>query len=152
MVSAVGPLTALWYDLGRKLGIRHDTLAIIAKDKDTTCLCLNETIAQWLQLNYITDKYSHPSWRSLAEAVVDLNKSLFLKIASDHEAKDEESITIKNEQPNLSNQAMSSAKTVKPKPLLHENTDGKVTYNSFKNDSIAMNHITKSRPAIYKCR
>ena len=60
--------------------------------------------------------------------MVDLNKSLFLKIASDHKVKDEESITIEKEQPNLSDQAMTSAETVKPKPLLHENTDGKVMY------------------------
>ena len=126
VASAVGPLTARWDNLGRKLGIHRDTLDIIARDKDTAGLCLNETIAQWLQLNYITDRYSRPSWRSLAEAVVSLNKSLFLKIASDHEVKDEESITIGKEQPNLSNQAMTSAETVKPKPLLHENTDGKV--------------------------
>ena len=128
VVSAVGPLTAQWDDLGHKLGMHHDTLAIIASGKDTPSLCLNETITQWLKLNYITDRYSRPSWRSLAEAVVDLNKSLFLKIASDHEVKDEESITIEKEQPNLSDQAMTSAKTVKSKPLLHENTDGKVMY------------------------
>ena len=129
VVSAVGPLTAKWDDLGRKLGIHCDTLAIITRDnKEITGRCLNETITQWLQLNYITDRYSQPSWRSLAEAVVSLNKSLFLKIASDHEVKDEESITIENEQPNPSDQAMTSAETVKPKPLLRENTDGKVMY------------------------
>ena len=129
VVSAVGPLTAQWDDLGRKLGIHRDTLAIIARNnKEITGLCLNETIAQWLQLNYITDRYSRPSWRSLAEAVVSLNKSLFLKIASHHEVKNEESITIEKEQPNLNDQAMTSAETVKPKPLLHENTDGKVMY------------------------
>ena len=129
VVSAVGPLTAQWDDLGRKLGMHRDTLDIIARNnKEITGLCLNDTIAQWLQLNYITDRYSPPSWRSLAEAVVGLNKSLFLKIASDHEVKDEESITIKKEQPNLSDQAMTSAETVKPKPLLHENTDGKVMW------------------------
>ena len=128
VVSAVEPLTARWNQLGRKLGMHHDTLDIIASGKDTPSLSLEKTIAQWLQLNYITDRYSRPSWRSLAEAVVDLNKSLFLKIASDHEVKDEESITIEKEQPNFSNQAMTSAKTVKPKPLLHENTDGKVMY------------------------
>ena len=128
VVSAVGPLTAQWDDLGRKLGMRCDTLAIIARDnKEITGRCLNETITQWLQLNYI-DRYSHPSWRSLAEAVVDLNKSLFLKIASNHEVKDEESITIENKQPNINDQVMTSAETVKLKPLLHENTDGKVMY------------------------
>ena len=123
VVSAVGPLTTQWDDLGRKLGIHRDT--VITKGNNTPGLCLNETITQWLQLNY---SYSRPSWRSLAEAVVDLNKSLFLKIASDHEVKDEESITIEKEQPNLSDQAMTSAETVKPKPLLHENTDGKVMH------------------------
>ena len=128
VVSAVEPLTARWDDLGRKLGIYRDTLNVITRGNNTPGLCLNETIAQWLQLNYITDRYSHPSWRSLAEAVVDLNKSLFLKIASHHEVKDEESITIEKEQPNLSDQAMTSAETVKPKPLLHKNTDGKVMY------------------------
>ena len=129
VVSAVGPLTAQWDDLGRKLGMHRDTLDIIARNnKEITGLCLNDTIAQWLKLNYITDKYSPPSWRSLAEAVVDLNKSLFLKIARDHEVKDEESITIEKEQPNLSDQAMTSAETVKSKPLLHENIDGKVMY------------------------
>ena len=123
VVSAVGPLTTGWDQLGRKLGMHRDTLDIIARNnKEITGLCLNETIAQWLQLNYITDKYSPPSWRSLAEAVVDLNKSLFFEIASDHKVKDEES----KEQPNLNDQAMTSVETVQPKPLLHENTDGKV--------------------------
>ena len=126
VVSAVGPLTAQWDDIGRKLGMHCYTLDAIARGNNSPGLCLNQTIAQWLQLNYITDRYSRPSWRSLAEAVVGLNKRLFLKIASDHELKDKESITIEKEQPNLSDQVMTSTETVKPKPLLHENTDGKV--------------------------
>ena len=77
MISAVGPLTAQRDDLGHKLGMHRDTLAIIARnDKEITGLCLNKTIAKT----------------------------------------------------NLNDQAVISAKTVQPKPLLHENTDGKVMY------------------------
>ena len=129
-MSAIEPIKHKWRDIGRKLGLHHSTIEVIANDNREKCgPCLDEAIAQWLQLNYITGgKYSDPSWRALAEVVAELDKRLFYSIANDHRAKSEESIPTKIDQPNLSDQAETSAEEVKPKPLHRDHSDGKVMF------------------------
>ena len=86
VVSTLEPLKSRWKDIGLKLGIRPSMVEAIAGNSLVFDVCLGKVIKQWLLLNYVTAKYSQPSWRRLAEVVSDLDRSLFFSIAYEHRA------------------------------------------------------------------
>ena len=75
-------LSAHWHDLGAHLGLDVDDLECIRKDnRNDSKACLKKALYEWIKQNYSTTKYGLPSWKTLLEAVADVDKHLFKKLA-----------------------------------------------------------------------
>ena len=57
--------------------------------------CLDSAVADWLSWNYNTEKYGKPTWKKVAQSVVNVNRKLFLAIASEHSVEGEQCLYIK---------------------------------------------------------
>lgn len=84
-------IQSTYYQLGMLLGLPPRELEAIQKafDKDIT-QCLTKVLLVWLSQRYNVEKYGHPTWRRLVEAVDNpaggTNHRLAKAIASKHPA------------------------------------------------------------------
>ena len=89
--TSVWSLCANWHDLCLALGLPPSLLSTIKREQaGDSKACLRESLTNWLQRNYNTEKHGLPTWRKLVEAV-DLpaggkNHALALKIAEEHKS------------------------------------------------------------------
>ena len=85
IVEAVESLAADWDKLAIKLHVKNDNIKVIRKDNPGDSQgCLHDALALWLKENYNTERFGHPSWRTLVEAVVKMDNALACKIANEH--------------------------------------------------------------------
>ena len=77
-------LSPKWNLLATKLRLRNHAVENIQLKYSDGMNSLNETLKEWLKLNYNHQKYGRPSWRRLAEAVWSLDYRLFEEIVRNH--------------------------------------------------------------------
>lgn len=90
-MQAVIPLKALYFALGRMLGLRPgDLQAIQLEQSHNSQQALNDVLQKWLNQEYNTAKSGFPSWRALVVAVDNEagggNHALAKRIAEQHPA------------------------------------------------------------------
>ena len=87
MIRECKKLSAHWHDLCAFLGMDPDDLERIMKDNGSDSkACLKKSLYEWIKQNYPTPKYGLPSWRTLLEAVAEVDKRLFKKLAEKYKA------------------------------------------------------------------
>ena len=78
-------LAADWAKLATKLHLRNDDIRVIkmnnSRDSQT---CLFEVVSTWLNENYNTTRFGHPSWRRLVMAVMNIDMDLAYDIGNRH--------------------------------------------------------------------
>ena len=78
--------SADWEIIGINLGLSVSTLAIIKRDNPTSCEhCMLQMVSKWLQKE---SEKCVPSWRSLCQALCDVNRSTADQIAENHNVTD----------------------------------------------------------------
>ena len=77
--------TADWYKIGLNLGIPHHILNTIKHDCSNSDQCMSTMLAKWLQK---VDEKIIPSWRSLCQALCDVDKATADRIAEKHHVTD----------------------------------------------------------------
>lgn len=80
------------FNLGLALRLSQDVLSVIKKECAGDAKAhLRDVVAHWLQRNYNTERFGHPSWRMLADAVANsaggTDRLLALKIAEKHKGR-----------------------------------------------------------------
>ena len=81
--NTVKKLSAEWRLLSVELGIEESTLDLIEHDHSGDArMCLYNILREWLKLNYNYGTHGRPSWRRLAEAVKNLDCTLYEKITT----------------------------------------------------------------------
>ncbi len=85
-VNVLSGLAPKWRNLTFNLRLKNDSMNIIESEcSQNVTRCLQRAIEDWLRLNYNYRRNGVPSWRMLAEAVRDLDGSVFEKIVSEHQ-------------------------------------------------------------------
>lgn len=80
-------LSAHWHDIGAHLGLHPDDLERIKRDnRDNSKDCLKKALYEWIKQNYSITKYGLPSWKTLLEAVAEVDQRLFKKLAEKYKA------------------------------------------------------------------
>ena len=86
MIKECSSLAAKWEQLSGYLGLSIGRIDIIKENfRNNASGCWNEALKQWIQQNYRTAKFGLPSWRTLLEAVVRVDKLLFKNLADKHQ-------------------------------------------------------------------
>ena len=81
-------IRASYYQLGVFLGLPPSELDTIRKEHSQIDLAFNEVILRWLRQRYKVERFGHPTWKRLVEAVDNPiganNPALALEIAAKH--------------------------------------------------------------------
>ena len=78
-----------WEAISRNLHVRRSTIEEITNSGRVAPYCLSQAITDWLELNYNHQRFGKPTWKKVAESVVQLDSRLFQRIALDHKARSE---------------------------------------------------------------
>ncbi len=85
---ACKPASSKWRDLGARLGVLENTLAIVEADYrvDGVERCMSAVIDKWLKrpVGEVADDGVSPTWRSLCEALSHIDRVLAEGIAVEH--------------------------------------------------------------------
>ena len=74
--------SAKWEEIGLNLGVYHSTLDIIKTDNPLKCeKCMSEMLSKWLKKE---NEKCIPSWRSLCQALYNIDRSTADQIAEKH--------------------------------------------------------------------
>ena len=84
-----------WETISRNLHVKVSKIEELTNSRQTAPVCLGQAITDWLKLNYNHQRFGKPTWKKVAESVVQLNNGLFLRIAAEHTAPGE--ITVSQE-------------------------------------------------------
>ena len=80
------PLASKWQPLSALLGLRLSIVDRIKSDFQGDSLgCLSEALKQWIKMNYNTQKYGKPSWKTLLKAIAKIDKPQFNRLATEHQ-------------------------------------------------------------------
>ena len=78
--------SAQWDMIGLNLGVSSSTIAIINRDNHDSCeRCMLQMLTKWLQKE---NEKCVPSWRSLCQALWDIDRSTAILIAEKHHVID----------------------------------------------------------------
>ena len=73
-----------WKEIGIILGLSAYQLCEIQKENDTVADCLNSVLQVWICRGRDRGLYGVPSWRTLCEAVKQVNVKVFKEISKNH--------------------------------------------------------------------
>ena len=80
-------LAPTWQQLGGYLGLPIGLIdSIKGNYPNDNPACWNEALKHWIQQNYNTARFGLPSWRTLLEAIVRVNRLLFKTLAERYQA------------------------------------------------------------------
>ena len=84
-----------WQTVSRNLHVKADRIREFCSNHGhDSGRCLDSAVADWLSWNYNTEKYGKPTWKKVAQSVVNVKRKLFLAIASEHTVKGEQCLYI----------------------------------------------------------
>ena len=79
-------LASKWQQLSAYLGLKPSIVGRIKSDFQGDCLgCLSEALMEWIKMNYNTQKYGEPSWKTLLKAIAKIDKLHFNRLATEHQ-------------------------------------------------------------------
>ena len=89
VMAAVIDLVGSWTELSDGLGLLPKThSAIEEKYPKKPRACLRAVLIEWLRRNHNIEKYGHPSWRTLVQAIANPigcnDTAMALRIAQNH--------------------------------------------------------------------
>ena len=79
------PLASKWQLFSTHLGLKMSIIDRIKSDFPSDSLsCLHEALKEWIKMNYNTEKFGKPSWKTLLYAIAKIDKLLFNRLATEH--------------------------------------------------------------------
>ena len=79
-------LASKWQELSTYLGLTPSIIDRIKSDFSGNCLgCLIEALKEWIKMNYDTQTYGKPSWKTLLKAIAKIDKLRFTTLATEHQ-------------------------------------------------------------------
>ena len=92
MLHECTPLASKWHLLSGYLsGIRLSIIDRIRSDFSNDSLrCWSEVLKEWIKMNYDTQKFGKPSWKTLlkALAIADIDNLQLRRLATEHQGTD----------------------------------------------------------------
>ena len=86
MCEECSPLASEWYQLSTYLGLHMSIIDRIKSDfPNDSRRCLSEALKEWIKMNYDTERYGKPSWKTLLDAIAKIDKLLFNRLATEHQ-------------------------------------------------------------------
>ena len=86
VIIACSPLAIKWRGLSGYLGIAMRTIRMIKENNPSDSVSsMNEALEQWILQKYDIKKHGLPSWKTLLKAVSLLDRSLFERLAKEHQ-------------------------------------------------------------------
>jgi hypothetical protein len=83
------PLASKWHQLSAFLGLTPSVIDRIKNDFPRDSLgSWSEALKEWIRMNYDTQKFGIPSWKTLLEAIANIDKLHFRKLATEHQGTD----------------------------------------------------------------
>ena len=80
------PLASKWQLLSTYLGLKLSIVDRIKSDFSGDSLgCWNEALKEWIKMNYNTEKFGKPSWKTLLKAIAKIDKLQFNRLATKHQ-------------------------------------------------------------------
>ena len=79
------PLASKWQQLSAYLGLKLSIVDRIKSDFPNDSLsCLSKALKEWIKMNYDTERFGKPSWKTLLHAIAKIDKLLFNRLANEH--------------------------------------------------------------------
>ena len=79
-------LASKWQQLSAYLGLNPSIIDRIKSNFQGDCLgCLSEALKEWIKMNYDTERFGKPSWKTLLKAIAKIDKQLFNRLATEHQ-------------------------------------------------------------------
>ena len=79
-------LASKWQQLSAFLGLKPSIIDRIKSDFPNDSLgCWSEALKEWIKMNYDTEKFGKPSWKTLLNAIAKIDKLLFNRLATEHQ-------------------------------------------------------------------
>ena len=86
MFEECSPLASKWQQLSAFLGLKLSIIDRIKSDFPSDSLgCLSEVLKEWIKMNYDTQRYGKPSWKTLLKAIAKIDKLHFRRLATEHQ-------------------------------------------------------------------
>ena len=83
------PLASKWQQLSAYLGLKLSIINRIKSDFPSDSLgCLSEALKEWIMMNYDTQRYGKPSWKTLLKAIAKVDNLRFRRLATEHQGMD----------------------------------------------------------------
>ena len=80
------PLASKWQQLSAYLGLKMSIIDRIRSDFPNDSLgCLSEALKEWIKMNYDTEKFGRPSWKTLLNAIAKIDQLQFTTLATEHQ-------------------------------------------------------------------
>jgi hypothetical protein len=80
------PLASKWQQLSAYLGLKLSIINRIRSDFPNDSLgCWSEALKEWIGVNYDTQRFGKPSWKTLLKAVAKTDMLHFRRLASEHQ-------------------------------------------------------------------
>lgn len=88
MVSECSALASKWQQLSALLGLKISLIDCIRNDNPGDSLgCWSDALKEWIKMNYNTEKFGKPSWRTLLKAIAKVDKLRFKQLAAEHSSE-----------------------------------------------------------------
>ena len=86
MFDECSQLASKWQQLSAFLGLKISVIDRIRSDFSNDSLgCWSEALKEWIKLNYNTQRYGDPSWKTLLKAVGKVDRLNFRRLASKYQ-------------------------------------------------------------------
>jgi hypothetical protein len=80
------PLASKWHQLSAYLGLKASIIDRIRSDfPNDSLVCWSEALKEWIRMNYDTQRFGKPSWKTLLKAIAKIDKLHFRRLASEHQ-------------------------------------------------------------------
>jgi hypothetical protein len=82
-------LASEWQQLSTYLGLKASIVDRMKRDFPSDSRgCWSEAIKEWIRMNYDTQKFGKPSWKTLLKSIAKIDKLHFRKLATEHQGTD----------------------------------------------------------------
>jgi hypothetical protein len=80
------PLASKWQQLSAYLGLKLSIIDRIKSNFPSDSLgCWSEALKEWIKMNYDTQRFGKPSWKTLLKAIAKVDKLHFRRLATGHQ-------------------------------------------------------------------